>query len=83
MYLSMVQELYRAAYGEPLVADGTMFRGSPPPFWAVVPDIGACAASTYPPLPTPPGLHQTTPQLGRLASELCFLAALGHTEVTQ
>lgn len=30
----LTEELYRAAYNKPMVADGTMFRGSAPPLWA-------------------------------------------------
>ena len=38
--LSGLQELYRVAYGEPLAADGVMFRGTPPPLWRTDPNPG-------------------------------------------
>lgn len=41
----LLQELYRAAYGEPLSADGSMFRGTPPPLWRTDPNPGDDAHS--------------------------------------
>lgn len=44
-YSYRLQELYRAAYSEPLAADGSMFRGTPPTLWRTDPNPGECSCT--------------------------------------